>query len=232
MGLEDILLSAAAALALALGAAPGQMLLAVLLFLACAEGLMFIPRVGFLFKFAVASLLAPQILAMYRVAALGESPPLRILADAAYLPISSMLVLVACALLPFFIGLCYFAVNGRADAFRFFFGNILKHKAPEGRHFLAFKVIMHVAAVPFTFVAPAMILKGYIGGNALEQGLVAGLVYWPALLAILLVSLAFELVVSALPRRLGGLLSIPLLAAFLMFMFAFIYTLSLRAFGL
>lgn len=227
MGLGDILRSVLEAGAL-LGAAPGMLLAAVLIFLVCAEGLMLVPRIGFVLKFCVASLLAPQVLALFHAAALGETPSLRILPDFIYLPLSSMLVLMGCALLPFFIGLSYFAIARRADGFRFFFGNVLKQRPPEARHFLAFKLILHVAALPFTFVAPAMILKGYIGGNALEQGLIAAAQCWPALLALLGVSLAFE----ALALRGGRWLAIPVLILSLMFVFAFTYTLSVRAFGL
>jgi hypothetical protein len=203
----------------------------VLVFFLVAEGLMLVPRIGFLLKFCVAALLAPQLLAMLRVASLGETPSLRILADAVYLPLSSMLVLCGCALLPFFLGLGYFAVMGRADGLRFFFGNVLRQKAPEARHFLIFKIIMTSASLPFTYVAPAMVLKGYIGGNALEQGLLAGLLYWPSLVALLVLVLGFELLVSLLPRRLMAVLAAPLVVGFLLFVFAFTYALSVRAFG-
>lgn len=230
MGVGEILQSAGQGLAL-LGASPWPLLAAVLAYFLAAEGLMLVPRVGFLLKFCAAALLAPQILAMFRVAALGESPSLRILADFIYLPPASMLVLCACALLPFFLGLCYFAAAGRADGLRFFFGNVLKQKAPESRHFLVFKAIMTVAGLPFTYVAPAMVLKGYIGGNALEQGLLAGLLYWPSLVALLLLALGFELLVSLLPRKLMPFLVAPLVAGFLLFLFAFTYALSVRAFG-
>ncbi|WP_342116224.1 hypothetical protein [Pseudoduganella sp. OTU4001] len=226
----EILNSAGQALVL-VGAAPWALLAGVLVYFVVAEALMMVPRLGFLLKFCVAALLAPQILAMFRVASLGETPSLRILADFIYLPPSSMLVLCATALLPFFIGLCYFGVMGRADGLRFFFGNVLRQKAPEARHFLAFKAIMTVAGLPFTYVAPAMVLKGYIGGNALEQGLLVGLLYWPSLLALLAVAVAFELLVALLPRRLSALLAAPLVAGFLLFLFAFTYTLSVRAFG-
>ena len=230
MGPGEILQSAGQALAL-VGTAPWPLLAGVLVFFVVAEGLMLVPRVGFLLKFCAAALLAPQILAMFRVASLGEPPSLRILADFIYLPPTSMLVLCGCALLPFFLGLSYFAATGRADGLRFFFGNVLKQKAPEARHFMAFKAIMTVASLPFTYVAPAMVLKGYIGGNALEQGLLAGLLYWPSLLALLGVAVAFETLVALLPRRLAAWLAAPLVAGFLLFLFAFTYTLSVRAFG-
>jgi hypothetical protein len=235
MSALDILRSAAEALSL-LAAFPLRLLLATLVFILVSEALMLIPRVGFLLKFCVASLLAAQMLVIYRVAAMGELPRLRILFEAVYLPPSSMLVLFGCALLPFFIGLSYFAFARRADGFRFFFGNVFRTKPPEAKHFLVFKIVMLVTAIPFTYVAPAMVLKGQIGGNALEQGLVAGLLYWPSLLAIMLISAAFEFMMgrlpAALPRKVSAALSIPLLVLFLAFVFAFTYTLSMRAFGL
>lgn len=230
MALGEILQSAGQALSLA-GVAPWSLLAGVLVYFVVAEGLMLVPRVGFLLKFCAAALLAPQILAMFDVAARGEAPSLLILAGFVHLPLSSMLVLCGSALLPFFIGLCYFAAMGRADGLRFFFGNVLKQKAPEARHFLAFKTIMTVASLPFTYVAPAMVLRGYIGGNALEQGLLAALRYWPSLLALLALTLAFEVLVALLPRRVSALLLAPLVAAFLLFVFAFTYALSVRAFG-
>jgi hypothetical protein len=230
MGTGEILQSAGLAISL-VGAAPWSLLLGVLLFFLVAEGLMLVPRVGFLLKFCAAALLAPQVLAMFRVAALGETPSLRILADFVYLPAPSMLVLCGCALLPFFIGLSYFAAAGRAGDLRFFFGNVRKQKAPQSPHFFIFKVIMTVAGLPFTYVAPAMVLKGYIGANALQQGLLAGLLYWPSLAALLALALGFEALASRIPRRLMPLLAVPLVAGFLLFLFAFTYALSVRAFG-
>lgn len=235
MSALDIFRSAAEAFGL-LAAFPLRLLLATIVFIMVSEALMLIPRVGFVLKFCVASLLAAQMLVVLRVAAMGEVPKLRILAEAVYLPPSSMLVLFGCALLPFFIGLSYFALTRRADGFRFFFGNVFRNKPPEAKHFLVFKIIMLVMAVPFTYVAPAMVLKGQIGGNALEQGLVAGLLYWPSLLAIMLLSAAFEFMMgrlpAVLPRKVAATLSIPLLVLFMDFLFAFTYTLSIRAFGL
>ena len=230
MGPGEILQSAGQGLAL-IGAAPWPLLAGVLVFFLVAEGLMLVPRVGFLLKFCAAALLAPQILAMFRVASLGEAPSLRILADFIYLPPSSMLVLCGCALLPFFLGLSYFAATGRADGLHFFFGNVLKQKAPQARHFMIFKAIMTTASLPFTYVAPAMVLKGYIGGNALEQGLLAALLYWPSLLALLALALGFESLVAMLPRRAMAWLAVPLVAGFLLFLFAFTFALSVRAFG-
>ncbi|WP_028101248.1 hypothetical protein [Pseudoduganella violaceinigra] len=230
MGTGEILHSAGQALFL-IGAAPWSLLAGVLVFFLVAEVLMLVPRIGFVLKFCAAALLAPQILAMLRIASLGETPSLRILADVIYLPPSTMLVLCGCALLPFFLGLSYFAASGRTVALRFFFGNVRRQKAPEARHFLIFKLLMTVAALPFTYVAPAVVLKGYIGGNALEQGLLAGMLYWPSLAALLMLALGFELLVWLLPRRVTALLAAPLVAAFLLFLFAFTYALSVRAFG-
>jgi len=231
----DILHCAAQALSL-LAAQPWRLLLATVVFIALAESLMLIPRIGFILKFLAASLLAAQMLVIFRVAAMGEPARLRILLDAVYLPPSSMLVLFGCALLPFFIGLSYFALTRRADGFRFFFGNIFRQKPPESKHFLIFKIVMLAASIPFTYVAPAMVLKGQEGGNALEQGLVAGLLYWPTLLVIVALSVAFEFLVAGLlprlSRKVAAVLSIPLLVLFMAFMFAFTYTLSIRAFGL
>ncbi|XLZ71201.1 hypothetical protein ABT364_04355 [Massilia sp. SR12] len=230
MGLGEILQSASQGLTL-VGAAPWTLLAGVLVYFIVAEGLMLVPRIGFLLKFCAAALLAPQILAMFHAAANGAAPSLRALADFIHLPIASMLVLCATALLPFFLGLCYFGVMGRADGLRFFFGNVLKQKAPEARHFLAFKAIMTVASLPFTYVAPAMVLQGYVGGNALQQGVQAGLLHWPSLLALLALAVAFEALVLLVPRRVTSMLAAPLVAGFLLFLFAFTYALSVRAFG-
>jgi len=231
----DILRSAAEALGL-LAAYPWRLLLAVAVFVAVAEALMLIPRIGFVLKMCAASLLAAQVLVGFRVADMGEPPPLRILLDAVYLPPSSMLVLAGCALLPFFIGIAWLAATRGAGSIRFFFGNVFRDRPPESRHFFVFKNIMLLAAVPFTYVAPAMVLKGQAGVNALSQGLVAGMLYWPSLLAIVLSSAAFELLMARLPmwapRLVSISLSIPLLVLFLAFEFAFTYTLSVRAFGL
>ena len=235
MAVTDLLQAAAAALAL-VGAAPGRLLLAVAIFIVVAEGLMFIPRAGFVLKQCVAALLAVQVLAMFRVAALGEPPPLAILLDASYLAPATTLVLWLCALVPFAIGLLVLAARCGRPGLRFFFGNVLRERPPGPRDFLFFKTAMTLAAVPFTFVAPAVVLKGHIGWNALEQGLLAALLYWPAPLALLVLALAFEALLAgmrkALPGRGGAALTMALLFVYVLFVFAYTYTLSARAFGI
>lgn len=235
MALADILQAGAAAIAL-LGTFPWRLLLATAIFLVVAEGLMFIPRAGFVLKLCVASLLAVQLLAMFRVAALGEPPPLAILLDASYLPPASMLVLWLCALVPFALGLAVLAAAGPRSGVRYFFGNVLRDAPPSPRAFLLFKAVMHVAAAAFTFVAPGIVLKGYIGWNALEQGLVAALLYWQAPLAVLLLSVGFDAFATWLPKvipaRTAGIVTLVLLLFFVLFLFAFTYTLSAGAFGI
>jgi hypothetical protein len=234
MTAADLLNAAAAALAL-LGAAPWRLLLAVAIFVAVAEGLMFIPRAGFVLKQCVAALLAVQVLAMLRVAALGEPPPLAILLDTSWLAPSTMLVLWLCALVPFGLGMAALAIR-RSSGIGFFFGNVLRDRPPAPRDFLVAKVAMTLAGAPFTFVAPAVVLKGYIGWNALEQGLLAALLYWPAPLALLVLSLAFEALCAglqkALPKKLALPLTMALLLCFALFLFAYTYTLSAKAFGI
>ncbi len=235
MTVQDILQGAAAAIAL-LGAAPWRLLLATVLFLVVAEGLMFIPRAGFVLKLCVAAVLAVQVLAMLRVAALGEPPPLAILLDTSWLAPASMLVLWLCALVPFALGLAALAAAGGRGDVHYFFGNVLRDAPPSPRAFLLFKMAMHAAAAAFTFVAPGIVLKGYIGWNALEQGLVAALLYWQAPLALMLLSMAFDAFATWLPkvvpRRTGGFVTLALLLFFVLFMFAFTYTLSAKAFGI
>jgi hypothetical protein len=230
MAALDLLRAAAEALSL-LAAAPWALLLASAVFLLLAEGLMFIPRIGFILKLCAGSLLAAQMLVLFKVAGLGEPPQLRTLFEAVYLPLDSMLVLSLCGLLPFGAGLAVLAAR-RREAVGYFFGNILKQKPPAPADFMAFKLAMHLVAAPFTFVAAAMVLKGYRGWNALEQGLVAALLYWQAPLVLMLLSMAFDWLISRLPRRAGPVLSLPLLLAYVLLLFAFTYTLSVKAFGL
>jgi hypothetical protein len=239
MTAADMLQSAAAAFAL-LCAFPWRLLLATALFLVVAEGLMFIPRAGFVLKLCVAAVLAVQVLAMLRVAALGEPPPLAILLDASWLPPASMLVLWLCALVPFALGLAVLAADGRRQEIGYFFGNVLRDAPPSPRAFFAFKMAMHVAAAAFTFVAPGIVLKGFIGWNALQQGLVAALLNWQAPLALMLLALAFDAFVTWLPRiappqwpkAIMAVATLVLLLFFVLFMFAFTYTLSAGAFGI
>lgn len=234
MAAPDLLRAAAEALSL-LAAAPWALLLAAAVFLLLAEGLMFIPRIGFILKLCIGSLLAAQMLVLFKVAALGEPPELRTLFEAVYLPIDSMLVLCLCALLPFGAGLAVLAMRKKGGA-GYFFGNILRQPPPAPGDFIAFKLAMHLVAAPFTFVAAAMVLKGHHGWNALEQGLIAALLYWQAPLALMLLSMAFEWLMSRLqgllqPRAFAAI-SLPLLLVYVLLLFAFTYTLSVKAFGL
>lgn len=232
MELLEIAASARHAVAL-LSDFPLTWLVLVLVFLAVVEGLMFVPYVGFLAKLSVASLLAAQVLVLFDAASQGAAPRVGHLAGALDLPLSAQIVLIATGLIPFFIGIAYLAARGGFASVRFFFGNILEAAPPEPRRYFAFKSIMHVTVLPFTFVAAAVTLKGHSGWEALAHGLSAAAVNWPALLVLLLVSLLFEWALeslsSLLPRLAATALASMVLIAFVAWSFAFVYALSVRA---
>jgi len=233
MNLTQILSAAIEALGL-LSMYPFTWLAIVVIFLVCVEGLMFIPYVGFVAKLMVAALVATQIIAIFAAADAGTAPSLSALLSAFSRPLSTQLVLFVSALLPFAAGLIYLYWKAGPSAIDFFFGNVLTSKPPEKGQFVQFKYVMNVLALPFTFLAGAIVIKGLAGWAALAAALTAAMTNWLAVLLLLLMALALEFVTTQLPvimpKAVGGTLAVLLLVGFLIWSFAFTYTLSKRAF--
>ena len=106
MGFSEFLNAALDAWAL-LAAYPLRWLAVVVVFLLVVESLMFIPYVGFLVKLAVAGIVVPQVVLLFVEAARGVAPSPMGLLGAFSFPPSTMLVLVAAALLPFAAGILF-----------------------------------------------------------------------------------------------------------------------------
>lgn len=221
---------------LLLASFPWYWLLLTIGFIALVESLMFIPYLGFITKLAAASLVSAQILVMFSVAAAGQSPQIGSLLNIFSLPLSSMMVLVATAIIPFFAGLVYLVWQGGSlTAIQFFFGDLRKTKPPATQQFLVFKYIMTLFAVPLTFVAFGVVLQGLSGWSALQRGLVLGLQNWQGLLMLLLMGVIFELLMAKimvlLPRKALIASTAVLLVSFVAFQFALSFTMSAWAYG-
>ena len=115
------------------------------------------------------------------------------------------------------------------SALKFFFGNILAAAPPDVRHFERFKYVMYVTAVPFTFVAPVVVLGGVLDHTALGHGVALGLRNWPLLVLLLAMSLFFEWgsarATSALPKKYAIAAMVVLLVITIAWTFAFSFTL-------
>lgn len=206
----------------------------VLVFLVAVESLMFIPFIGFVVKLAVASVVATQVLAMFHAAAAGITPSVTSLLSGFTLPVSAQLALVFSALLPFAVGIAYLYAKGGPQATQFFFGNITKMKPPPPALFIGFKYVMQLMAVPFTFLAGAVVIKGLSGVAALTAALVAAVTNWLPVLLLALLAVAFEWFSSQLtflvPKPVAAVFGGVLLVAFLVFSFSLSYTLSAKVF--
>jgi hypothetical protein len=213
---------------------PFTWLCVIVIFLVVVEGLMLIPFVGFLVKLMVASLVTAQIVAMFAAAAAGTAPTFSALLSAFSWPVSTQLVLFFSALAPFALGLAYLYLKAGGSAVEFFFGNVLTTRPPEKSLFLQFKLLLSILALPFFFLPGAIVIKGLTGWAALAAAATAAITNWVAVLALLLMTLGLELATIQLPillpKAVGGALAVLLLVAFLVWSFAFTYTLSKRAF--
>lgn len=214
---------------------PLHWLAVVVVFLIAVECLMFIPFVGFVLKLAVAGVAAAQVIALFGAAAAGESPNPLALFAAFSLPIGAQVALAFAALLPFAVGIGYLYVKAGPKGIEFFFGNIFKLKPPAAELFVKFKYVMQVAALPFTFLAGAVVIKGLSGIAAISTAVVAAATHW--LPVLVLGALAFALewssvqLASLLPKPAAVVVGVVLLVAFLAWSFAFTYTVSARVFG-
>ncbi len=232
MTLTDFLACAVEALQL-LDLYPFQWLLLVVIFLVVVEGIMFIPVVGFTLKLWVASIAAAQTLLLFASAAHGQPPDLARLIDAFYLPATAQLILFATSLMAFLAGLLYLYLAGDTTATTFFFGNILKTKPPERALFFRFKVVMQVFALPFTFLAGAVVLKGLTGWAALGAALSVAAANWLVVLLLLAISLAFEWCMAKVPelfsKALAATITVLMLVFYVAWSLSLGYTVSARA---
>jgi hypothetical protein len=234
LSIAEILAAAREALAL-LAAFPLRWTAAIIIFLLAVESLMFIPHVGFLVKLYVAGVAGAQFLVMFAMAQSREAPRLRVLAWGFSRPLSAQLVLASCSLIPFFAGLLYLACEGGTDNLAYFFGSILSDKAPAQDVFFRFKLVINLAGMPLSFVAPAVVLAGLSGWAALSRGVVASLANWKILAVDFASSIAYEWssaqVTAAMPDLAGIAIGILLLIAFVAWSVAFGYALSVRVYG-
>lgn len=216
-----------------LAAYPLQWFLLVIVFLIVAEGVMFIPYVGFTLKLFLASVLAAQALLLFADASAGQTPPITKLFGAFWLPASAQFTLFAAAALPFLIGLVYLFVRSGVPAIAFFFGNILKVRPPSPELFMRFKFVMHLSSMPFTFLAGAVVLKGWSGWAAVSAAISMAVSNWLALVVLLIFALCFEGLMAAIPKELPKTVGAPvvgvLLVLYVAWSFAFGYVLSARA---
>jgi hypothetical protein len=227
MSITELFTSARDALHLILSF-PGHWLMFIAAFVVIAEVLMFIPYVGFTLKMAVVSLIGAHSFVLFHEAASDLTPDLTAMFGAFSLPPMAQASIVLSGLIPFLIGVFYLQVTGGWSATKFFFGNILKDKPPEAKHFEHFKYVMQLSAIPFTFVTPLVVLGGIHDSTALSRGVLLGLHHWPVLLLLLGTSLLSEWAnarTTGIPMKFAiPLLSVSLIA-FIAWMFAFSYTL-------
>lgn len=233
MNLSDVVWAAAQALRL-LAAAPWAWLLLVLAYLLVVEGLMFVPRAGFVLKLWVAAVGQAPMLVMAALLAAGQPVAAGALWQSmAVLSPASQAVLALGPLLAFGLGLLLLRQRAGPAALRFFFGNIRKDKPPPAPDFLRFKLAMHVVSLPFVFVPAAVVLAGQGGLDGLRLGLSLAAAHPWALGALGLAGVMFERLAMRLPRRLpkpwGALATGMLLPGFLGFSFAWLYALSALA---
>jgi hypothetical protein len=228
MSIHEIYIAAGTALDLIL-AFPGRWMLFIVVFVVVVEAMMFIPYVGFTLKMIVGSLIGAQGFVLFRDAAVGVPPDLSGIFDAFGLPLLAQASIVLGGIIPLIIGILYLQLTVGWPATKFFFGNIMKAKPPEASRFERFKYIMQLGAIPFTFVAPIVIIGGIHDLTAVTRGVLLGLNHWPVLLLLLVTSLLAEWgnarITSDLPKK----YAIPLLGfsivAFIVWTFAFSFTL-------
>ena len=236
LNLKAIVSSAAEAARLLL-AFRGRWLLVILVFLIAVESLTFVPYVGFVAKLALAGLLGSQIIAMFARSAAGGVPSVSGFAGVLSLSWPQQAVLMASALGPFAVGLAFLLATSQSwSSIEFFVGNVFHAKPPSPENFFAFKTVMYVAAAPLDFIPAAVVLLGLGGWSAASKGMAVAWRNWFALLIGLAISVSSEWVAGALPRLVPGVtglvLSVVFLFVFLGWSFAFLYTLSARAYGI
>lgn len=192
---------AAALSAQLLLAHPGFWLLFVLVFLVLVEGLMFLPRIGFVVKTAVGAVLGAQALLLFATAAAGGVPSLGQLLGVLHWPLEHVLALAGTSLLTFGLGLAFLRWKAGAAAPRFFFARFGKEKPPAPRDFMVFKWAMYLGGLPWLMLPAVLVLTPQTTAlQALATSLALAWAQLPALLLLTGLSVGLEALQPALAR--------------------------------
>ena len=215
---------------------PLQWIGVMLAFLVCVEALMFIPRVGFALKTALASMLLASGMTMFAAAAGGQSPSPLDWFSVFKMPASSQIILAVAGWLPFAGGVLFLRWRAGPGTVRYFFGNILKEKPPASELFLQSKYVMLLLSLPLCLLPGAMVRQSLSGMDALLPAFSAAVINWLPILLMTLIALAIEWAMvklpSWLPKRVAVALILPLLLLTVAWTFAISYAICLRAFPL
>lgn len=148
----------------------GRWLLTIIMMAVTIEIFMLVPHVGLAFKIAASGILGAQIMAMFQAADGGEKPrPWRVLSAFAK-PMGVTATLVAGVWFPLFIALAWtYFQDGQHVA-----ATVLSQPgklSPEAQ--LHFKMVLFAAAMPVTFIAPAVVIGRLRGMPAFVQAVIA-----------------------------------------------------------
>lgn len=180
---------------------PGFWLMFVLVFLVLVEGLMFMPRIGFVVKTAVGAVLGGQALLLFATAAAGGAPSLGQLLGVLHWPLGHVLALAGTSLLTFGLGLAFLRWKAGAAAPRFFFGRFGKEKPPAPRDFMVFKWAMYLGGLPWLMLPAVLVLTPQTTAlQALATSLALAWTHLPALLLLTGLTVALEALQPALAR--------------------------------
>jgi hypothetical protein len=219
----------------ALGVFPGTWALTVIVFLGVVESIALVPYVGFLLKVSVGAILNAQTLLMFGSAARGKQPRLRTLAYGFRRPPSAQAVLMISGLVPFLSGVLYLIVRANAATASVFFGHVSAPAHVEHGLLLQSKYAMYVATLPFTFLAPVVVIERAAGWRALTQSFRLAACHWRLLGTLLVLSCAFDASVAGLtshmPRPLAITLALALTVSFIAYSFALTFAASVWIYG-
>lgn len=180
---------------------PGFWLMFVLVFLVLVEGLMFMPRIGFVVKTAVGAVLGAQALLLFATVAAGGAPSLGQLLGALHWPLGHFLALAGTSWLTFGLGLVFLRWKAGAAAPRFFFGRFGKEKPPAPRDFMAFKWAMYLGGLPWLMLPAVLVLTPQTTAlQALATSLALTWAHLPALLLLTGLTVGLEALQPALAR--------------------------------
>jgi hypothetical protein len=183
------------------------------------------------------AILSVQALSMFIEATSGRAPRLRTLLVGFKRPWGVLFVLMTSGLAPFLAGVSYVCLRANWEAATFFFAGAHAHPhAPPHALFLQMKCVMYLAGLPFTFVAPVVVLESpHSYERALARTFVVLIQHLSPALAIVGLSCVFELVtsviVSGIPAPASVLLALTLAGLYIAYSFALLAVVSLRIWG-
>lgn len=164
------------------------------------EAMCIVPVVGFGMRAVIGGLVGGQLMGIMHVSTMGITPSAIAFQDTFDLPPGSSSLLAIGGAIPFAVSVLYLLWRGGRRPTLFFFSLPGLVQPPSLKLLREYRIVQHLASLPLSLLAGAVILKGVRGSHAFAITLTGAGYGAVALLMLGALGVAVEYLMFALPR--------------------------------